>query len=118
MKHRPSSPRRTAAQWADLLSQWDPQTTSAAEFARRLGVSRQTLDWWRWRLKPASRPDTSPPAPLRLVPVEVLPDDVPADDASDWVLTTADGHTLRVRGSIPAPTLRVLLEHLTRRSSP
>lgn len=59
-KARP--PRRSAAEWSVLLERWTQSGQDLATFARRQGVSKRSLTWWRWRLR------TSPP-PLAFVPL-------------------------------------------------
>lgn len=104
--------RRSAAQWAQLLASWNHTTTSATDFAARLGVSPGTLSWWRWKLRHNHQLVASG---ARLVPVHVEPhDDTPNDDIA-WEFTSADGHSLRVHGEIDAASLALVLDRVVAR---
>lgn len=110
MRRKSSRRRRSATQWARLLTSWDRATTSAADFAKSLGVARGTLAWWCWRLKHTPADDT-----VRFVQVEVAHETTSLEAPSDWEFTCAAGHTLRVRGGVEPELLRLVLDHMTAR---
>ena len=105
--------RRSAAQWAQLLASWDRNTTTAADFARRHGVSRSTLAWWCWRFKRdtslAQHSDS-----MRLVRVDLC-DDEGSHARDDWEFTSPSGHRLHVRGAIDPVSLALVLDRMTTR---
>jgi hypothetical protein len=44
------SKRRSKAEWIKICEAHDRSGETAAVFARRRGVRRGTLEWWRWKL--------------------------------------------------------------------
>lgn len=94
--------RRTAAQWDQLVREWEASGLPGPQFARRRGLSARQLSWWRWRLRSAGRGGAEP----RLVRVEVGP---VTPLAAGWEITTPGGHRLRVEGAASAEELRSVL---------
>lgn len=88
---------------------------TVAEFAKSIGASPGTVAWWCWRLKHTSATATSPDPPLRFVQLDVAPDVTALDGRDGWEFASADGHTLRVHGSIAPEVLGLVLDRMTRR---
>ena len=63
-----------ADRWGRLLQEQSQSGLSLREFARRKGLSTNTLGYWKYKRRLL---DTSPAAPL--VPVTVIDDQVPAN---------------------------------------
>lgn len=115
MRRKPLKRRRSAAQWAQLLAGWDPDTVSPAVFAKSLGVPRSPLAWWRWRLKHTPSSATSRDEAMRFVQVDVVPEPGSREGRYDWEFTSAAGHTLRVRAGVDLESVRLVLDHMTAR---
>ena len=43
--------RRSKAEWRKICEAFDASGETELAFARRRGVRRRTLVWWRWRLR-------------------------------------------------------------------
>jgi transposase len=112
--------RRTARQWARLVAAWQKSGKSADEFAAARGVAPRTLSWWRWRLACNAESSLPPPAPLRLVPIQVAPEPSPTpltppttpEATPAWEIVTARGHVLRVHRGIASAELATVLAAL------
>jgi hypothetical protein len=115
MRRKSSRRRRSATQWAQLLAGWDRDTTSAADFAKSLGVARGTLAWWCWRLKHTPVSTAAVDDTVRFLQVDVAHEAGSLDARGDWEFTCAAGHTLRVRGGVDPEQLRLVLDHMTAR---
>jgi transposase len=112
--------RRTAREWARLVAAWQKSGKTADEFAGARGIAPRTLVWWRWRL--ASKPESSlpSPAPVRLVPVQVVAESSPTSLTAPqspevipaWEIVTARGHVLRVHRGIADAELAMVLAAL------
>lgn len=76
------------------MEEWEHSGLSAAAFAKRRCLRKDTLVWWRWRLGRSKHP----PASVKLVPVEIEPEaDRQAVNAEvAWELAGPSGHVLRV----------------------
>jgi transposase-like protein len=106
------APRRTAAQWAEIIGSWERGGADVKTFAARMGLRPGTLTWWRWRL----RNSPEPAAQVRLVRVDVAQEPEPpsgsALEPSGWQLVTKAG-ALRVGGPLRAAELSMILAALT-----
>jgi hypothetical protein len=100
--------RRTRVEWERLVRQWQRSGQTRREFGEAHRIRASTLSWWKWHLGAA--PSAREPAP-RLVPVEVV--DRGPHDGSEWELTSASGHRLRVRGALTGADLRIVVDALT-----
>ena len=70
---------------------------SLAAFARREGLSLTRLMWWRKQLR--GRPSTTPPAPVRWVPVTIRRTaPVPLPPAPHVEIAVRGGRVIRVGG--------------------
>jgi len=70
---------------------------SLAAFARRDGLSLTRLMWWRKQLR--GRPSTTPPAPVRWVPVTIRRTaPVPLPPAPHVEIAVRGGRVIRVGG--------------------
>jgi transposase-like protein len=47
--------RASRETWVGRVAQWRESGATAAEFARRLGVSTSSLRWWGWKLGSTGR---------------------------------------------------------------
>ena len=101
--------RRTSAEWAELVSEWQQSGLSAEAFATQRRLKASTLSWWKWKLETQQR--GSPKAPERsgprLLPVEVVESEF--DGEVGWELRTAAGHVLRVHGALTDAQLEEIL---------
>ena len=113
--HEPGrpSPRRSPAEWAQLVAAWQRSGLTAKAFAVARGVAPSTLTWWKWRL--AHGPAVAAPHDVpRLVPVQIEPA-ARAPTAPAWELALADGHVLCVHADIAPEALRAVLDVFTPR---
>ena len=92
--------RRSQAEWVRIVAAFEGSGLSAAEFCRRRDLSTAALGWWRWRLRREGRDSSVASQDVRLVPVEVVGELVPATPASDarrpTVSVTFDGLALEL----------------------
>ncbi len=51
------SPRRSAAQWAELIAEFSGGTESERDFCTRRGLKLATLRKWRYHFQPRSQAD-------------------------------------------------------------
>lgn len=56
------SPRKSAAQWAELVAKFSQGTESERDFCTRRGIKLATLRKWRSRYNPVKQTDTSQPS--------------------------------------------------------
>lgn len=49
------------ATWAKRVERWKDSGLSAAEFARELGISANSLTWWKWQLGRPAAPQRAAP---------------------------------------------------------
>lgn len=119
MARRSGVSRRSRAEWAEVVRRWRSSGLSRAEFAARLGVEPATLTWWSWRLC-VDGVDVAVPVVPTLARVvvrgETAAEPVIAEGCYDWELTTADGHTLRVRRGVRSDGLSEVLAVLVERA--
>jgi transposase len=98
---------RTSQDWAQDVRAWKRSGLTAKEYAKAHGLSASTLMWWSWRLKR----DAPHGAQLQLVEVEVEED---GTTALSWEVVSANGHVLRVQGSLSAELAHVVMTALTK----
>jgi transposase-like protein len=60
--------RRPRHEWERLVREQERSGLSVRKFAATHGVNRQTLAWWRWRIRSDGQAET-PCEPTRFVPV-------------------------------------------------
>lgn len=93
---RTAAGRATAEVWRERVAEWQRSGATARDFAEKLGVSRHSLTWWKWKLAgggartPRSRACVRSPS---FVPV-VLEAARPRDGSGVEVI--AGGRTVRV----------------------
>lgn len=115
---KPMTRRRTAAQRAKLVQQWEASGQSAAAFADGRGFSGASLYSWRSRLGGQRRPpeadDPPPGSGVDFVPVvfEAESEDARATGATSWELTTAAGLSISMAGPDALRGLEVALRAL------
>jgi hypothetical protein len=100
------APRRSAKEWKRLVREWERSGLTAGAFASKRGLRRDTLVWWRWRLRRAEKPKVAKPTAVQLVPVEFEPDPALVERSRAevaWEIAAPSGHVLRVykRGALP-----------------
>src|SRR5512140_2485865 len=107
--------RRSAKEWTQLIRELERSGAAPAAFARARGIRPDTLKWWRWRLRSASKPSSlaQPNSKqVRLIAVEPVQDDAPHDRATAtpvWELVSPTGHQLRVYDRRGMAVLRAAL---------
>lgn len=81
--------RRTAAQWAALVRDYESGSQNRRAFCAECGVGQSSLRYWKRRLEQAGAGEALPPAMgLRLVPVK-LREEAPASADSGRVVVTS-----------------------------
>jgi hypothetical protein len=111
---------RTAREtWAKRVERWRDSGLTAKQYASELGISAQSLSWWKWRLSSgakapqgaqARRPRAlPPPAPLTFVEMAAPP----ARESLEVVLPSSI--RIVVPSTFDAPTLGRLLDLLEQR---
>lgn len=102
------------------MERWSAGSLTAAQFARKAGVSEGSLRWWKWRLdserrESASRPraaqkaDSGSVSPLSFVEMTSV---VPLEPVE---VVLAGGTRIRVPADFDASMLERLLDVLERR---
>lgn len=113
--------RRTAKQWARLVTRWQDSGLTAGEFGARVEVDPRSLHWWRWALRKRGALREVPSVKLEslpaFLPVHVVERPIPPENAPPAprgpVEIVVDGrHTIRVGPGFDADTLRSVLELL------
>jgi hypothetical protein len=89
-------------QWRQWIREWQASRLTVREFCGRCGLEEHRFYTWRREL---DRRDTQA---FPLVPVRIVPDDVPAAGGALEVMLPG-GRTIRVAPGFHAPTLRQLL---------
>lgn len=117
--------RRSAAEWASVLRQWERSGEKLPEFAARVGIPLSTLMWWRWRLSKAQRSRRKGKRAARpvskkkgeLVPVRVvqLVSATGVGSAESAIEIVTAGAAVRVRSGFDSDTLERVLVVLDRR---
>lgn len=122
----PPPRRRSAAEWARLVSDLRQGSLSPEDFATSRGVPLARLRWWRWHLGGTESPRAKADD-MRLVPVVVEPSPPPvaaspsalqAPATPAWELCTASGDVLRVYRATAPAELQLALTALVRRGGP
>lgn len=115
--------RRSAREWAALIREFERSGESAASFARKRGIRKETFTWWRWHLSRGSSgaglaPKRERAARVQLVAVEPVPDrerpDVSEHGALAWEVIAPSGHVLRVYQRDSLDVLRAALSVVAR----
>ncbi len=106
--------RRSAGEWARLVTAWKQSGKSATDFAAAHGVNPGRLTWWKWKLTSRT---AAPAEDLRLVAVEIAPAATAPATAMEiasaaWEITSAHGDILRVYRSIAPAELAAVLSAL------
>jgi hypothetical protein len=108
--------RETREAWAKRVERWRASGLTAAEFARRLGVSEKSLRWWKWQLgqphdvAPRQAQKAKPPAsPLTFVEMTA------AVQREPFEVVLASGTRVRLPADFDATVLVRLLDVLERR---
>jgi transposase-like protein len=110
--------RRSAAEWQRLIAQLPEDQDSQAEFCRRRGIHRPTLQWWRSRLRrrgaapPAKVASTSPPPGSRFTELQVVQATTASSKVAGFELRWPDGLLLAIPASFAEESLRRLLRVL------
>lgn len=90
---------------------------TAAAFASKRGLRRDTLVWWRWHLRRGEKPKAAKPTAVQLVPVEIEADPAVVDRSRAevaWEIAAPSGHVLRVYERGATPMLREALNLVAR----
>lgn len=112
-----AAPRRSAAEWREIVEDWLASGRSKDEYARALGVSPVTLGWWRWKLGASAEDEPGRLAPefAEVVVIGSRPDGEDGEAgrgrAPDFVVEVGDLR-VRVAPGFDAPELRRLVETL------
>jgi len=119
--------RRSAHEWASLIREFEGSGETAASFAGKRGIRKDTLVWWRWRLgrqgqKAAKRAvKATPPARVQLVAVDPVSDGRrPYDntesypDTPAWEIVAPSGYIVRVYQRDSIDVLRVAVAAIAR----
>jgi hypothetical protein len=116
--------RRSAREWADLVREFERSGETAASFAAKRGIRKDTFVWWRWRLGRAIRvlnPATEKRkrgTRVQLVAVEPVSEGRSAADCGSealaWELVSPSGHILRVYQRDGLDVLRAALAAVAR----
>jgi hypothetical protein len=106
--------RRSAAEWRQLLRELERSGETPVAFARARGIRPDTLKWWRWRLRRATKAASSRSRsnPVKLIAVRPAPDLAPRDRSAAtpvWELVAPSGHELRVYDPRGLTVLRAAL---------
>lgn len=112
MRAKPATvrPRRSAAQWRELVEAWSAAGQSAREFAEAHGVGEATLRWWRTQFrKSAPRAGGTEARAATLIPVRVVADESTPAAGCSWELTMPSGFVLRVEAALTPATIRALV---------
>jgi len=94
---------RKERQWRRWINQWRASRLSVRDFCARHGLAPARFYHWRRVLERRAAEE-----PAAFVPVQVVPDAMPAQ-ASALEVILADGRTVRVAPGFDAATLRQLL---------
>ena len=89
--------RRSRAEWEQLVREVEA-CGSVTEVARRHGIRRATLAWWRWELRRGrvARSATKRTA-VQMVPVRVRPAPPRVEPVDDVIEVAVRGALVRVR---------------------
>lgn len=89
--------RRSRAEWEQLVREVE-RGGSVDDVARRHGVRRGTLVWWRWQLRrgKVARSATKRTS-VQMVPVRVRPEPRAAEPVDDVIEVAVRGALVRVR---------------------
>ena len=118
----PTQPERRSVDrrryWVRVLGDWKSSGLTQVEFARKRGVSVQTLRWWKSRLsQEAGRPTArssrrrskrTPANGASFVSVSVVPS-APDDDRSPIEILVAQDRVVRIRGDFDPALLRKVI---------
>jgi transposase-like protein len=108
MKTRTSSrSRRSAAQWASLVKQYESSSLTVAEFCEQFEVSMARLIHWRDKLRGTDERKERGFTPVRLHAVAAPP---PPTAPSAIELRLTNGRMLRVTGTVDVQTLRAVMQ--------
>ena len=100
--------RRTPAQWAALVGEFEASGQSQRSFCAERGVGQSSLRYWRGRLRGHAAGAQEAPVAARLVAVKVL-EEPPAPASGGVVVLTPRGLRVEVaRGFDPETLARVL----------
>jgi hypothetical protein len=108
--------RRSAEEWQRLIAQLPADQQGQAEFCRRRGIHRPTLQWWRSRLRrrgvSAPAQWTTASAPQRgpgFAEVQVVPGPTRPSRGGEFELRWPDGLVLVIPAGFDAAALGRLL---------
>jgi transposase-like protein len=89
--------RRSRAEWEQLVREAE-RIGSVDEVARRHGVRRATLAWWRWQLRRGTvARSATKRSPVHLVPVRVRAEPRESAPVDEVVEVVVRGALIRVR---------------------
>jgi hypothetical protein len=108
MKTQTSSrSRRSAAQWASLVEQYESSSLPAADFCEQVGVPLARLKHWCGKLRAADGRSSGGFTPIRLRAVAAPP---PAQAVSTIEVQLSNGRIVRVLGDVDVQALRAVLQ--------
>ena len=96
--------RRTPAQWADLVKEWEASGQSQRGFCAGRGIGQSTFRYWRRRLQGETSSDAEISG-ARLVPVRVCAQG-PSPGDSGLRLVLGNGLRIEVAPGFDAATLQ------------
>jgi hypothetical protein len=99
--------------WSKRVVRWKASGKTAAEFARKHGVSEASLKWWSWKLGAKRREATTPPKVSPLTFVEMTSAITRGGAAIEVVLES--GAVVRVAADFDESALSRVLDVLERR---
>jgi transposase len=102
----------TREEWSKRVKRCERSGLDVAEFARREGIDRKQLYWWRWRLR--STEQSATPAEPAFLPVHVVasmsaPAATPPLESPPIEIALPNGRLVRVRAGFDAGTLERVL---------
>ncbi len=115
--------RRSAAEWSELVTQWEASDVSTTAFAARHGVGASSLYWWRHKLAeiPSGAKQSASASssvvlkgtgqPVAFTEIRVAGR---AEFVSPLEVVARSGHVIRVHGKVDASALRALLAAVER----
>lgn len=113
--------RKTAKQWARLVTRWQDSGLTAGEFGAKVKVDPHSLHWWRWALRKRGLLREAPidtheslPAflPVHVVERPAARENAPPVPHGPVEIVVGGRHTVRVGPGFDADTLRRVLELL------
>lgn len=109
--------------WAKRVERWKDSGLTAKEYAAEVGISAQSLSWWKWRLSSPAAATPSVTASRRRTTRRASPDagspmtfvELPAAAPEPFEVVLPSSLRVRVPPGFDAPALRRLLDVLVAR---